>query len=315
MTKETTFIYILGILTLFISTMYAHKENTWHYRKRPEIKNAFFIGPLPPGPLTIFIHGTKESLISRLVHRVNYPWGIVPAYLQGRHSILGCIPSILHQACPEQFNSNSFYLYGWHGRLCFKTRKKAALELYKILKSHLGPITLMAHSHGCNVALNIAQIAELHKDTRFKIERLILLACPVQAVTACYAKSAVFKRVYSFYSTGDLLQIADPQRIYLESRVLRRIIKIPFPIFSERVFPPSPNLIQVRILLDKKSPGHLNFLLSRFLRKLPAVLSLVENAHATTQQSHFIVNIPRFNGVAHLIERNQICYTPRTIWH
>ncbi len=314
MIKEIPFIHILVLLILVVAPIRADKRNTWHYRKRPEIKNAFFIGPLPQGPLTVFVHGTKESLISRLVHRVNYPWGIVPASLQGKHSILGCIPSILHQACPEQFHINSFYLYGWHGRLCFKARKKAALVLYKILKDHQGPITLMAHSHGCNVALNIAQVAELYKDRNFKIDRLILLACPVQAVTACYAKSPVFKRVYSFYSTGDLLQIADPQRVYLESRLLCRILRAPLPLFSERLFPPSPNLIQIRILLDKKSPGHINFLLSRFLRKLPAVISLVEGAHATTQQSHFIVNIPRFNGIPHLIDRSQIWYIPRTIW-
>jgi hypothetical protein len=304
--------YILVCLLCIPSSLYALKE-AWHHRKNSSIKNVFFTGPLNEGPITIFIHGTKQSLASRLVHAVNYSQGLVPVSLQGQWSILGRLGHALHQADPEQFNIDSLYLYVWIGKLTFKCRRKAAHDLYALLRHHKGPITLIGHSHGCNLALMLAEAVQKDPDPEFKIDRLILLACPVQQVTAPYVSSPVFKRIYSFYSTGDLFQIADPQAVYLDSRTFKRQRNVRVPIFSERTFPPTPNLIQVRIVHDKKSPGHLNFLLGRFLNKLPATLKLVDQAAQQSNQAHFIVNIPRFDGVPHFINIKELRYIPRRV--
>jgi len=53
-------------------------------------------------------------------------------------------------------------------------------------------VTLISHSHGGNVALNLAAIAE--KESPLSIERLILLACPVQQETAALVDAPMFKK-------------------------------------------------------------------------------------------------------------------------
>jgi uncharacterized membrane protein YcfT len=58
-------------------------------------------------------------------------------------------------------------------------------------------ITVITHSHGGNVALNLAQFS----DTRdYDIETLILLAVPVQRLTQHFVDEVVFKNIFSTFS-------------------------------------------------------------------------------------------------------------------
>ncbi len=204
----------------------------------------------------------------------------------------------------------------WPGTITFPSRLQAAEKLYNVIKTHKGPITIIAHSHGCNVALNLAYWAEINNDETFKVERLILIAPPIQEVTKPLATDKYFKEVYTFYSSADSLQVADPQALYWESYGWTEpSTKVPF--FSERTFPPAPHAIQTRVLQDWQSPNHLQLMLTRFIRKLPVLLKLVKIA-ATTEpfectKNQFIVNIPPLDFPPHLVSAGELRnhYVPR----
>jgi hypothetical protein len=240
---------------------------------------------------TIFVHGTLFPGIAQLVHKVDCPLGMVSAQTWGNKYFLGCIPHILNRASSHMFPLEHAYLFGWSGKLDFKARKEAARALYNELRTYQGPLTIIAHSHGCNVALSLGDIAKEYRNQPLVIDRLILLACPVQKATSGYIKSPIFKRVFSLYSSADFTQIGDPQGLYRESYAsIEAGEKI--PLFSQRIFPPSPNLIQGRIFLNKCSPGHLEFIKKPFLTKLPEVLDLLEHATNYYSNKNFMINVP-----------------------
>lgn len=112
------------------------------------------------------------------------------------------------------------------------------------------PITIITHSHGGNVALEAGSLFDAEvgthintqADTRtstsdsgitaahnkrgkensenkiknnyLKIDKLILLACPVQKKTRPYITSRLFKNVYSIHSHKDYFQILDIQGLH-----------------------------------------------------------------------------------------------------
>ena len=160
----------------------------------------------------------------------------------------------MHQACPEEFPLTSFYFFGWSGKLDFKARKQEAVRLYDELKKLDGAITIIAHSHGGNVALHLAEVAQARNDTDFQIDRLILLATPVQEATAGFTAWPLFKKVIACYSATDATQILDPQGCYSSAYKNRKGDK-KSPLFSRRTFEPIAGVRQARILLDKHDPG------------------------------------------------------------
>ena len=222
---------------------------------------------LQEGEATIFIHGTLFSI---------YP--IIPnSYRAGLalSRATECGTSVQQMSRLFGTPFDSFYFFRWSGRLSLQERKKAAQSLATLLKNHRGPVTLICHSHGCNVAL---LLAELNLPDQ-AIEKLILLAPPVQKATAQHSNSPLFKKVISLYSSADMIQVADPQGLQSKDAD---------SFFSKRIFDESPHLIQARIFLDKYSPSHLDFITPRFWRKLPAVISLLEEANLRES----IVTIP-----------------------
>lgn len=290
------------------------------YRRKEFLKKTFFAEPLVEGPLTIFIHGTKTSLISRLVHQSDYPQGLICAANSQTNSILTRIGYTLCKTDPLDFPLDRFYIYTWPGKLNFDCRLHAAECLYGVLRNHKGPLTIITHSHGCNVALNLAYWAQHYQDTSFTVDRLIVLAPPVQEVTKPYVHSPIFKQVYTFYSSADIMQVGDPQALYWESYAYTKPCTN-IPLLSKRLFDPAPSIIQTRILLDWQSPGHLNFLLTRFIKKIPVLLRLVKaaadnNGYAAARNC-FIVNIPLFDLPPHLVEPCLLNrrYTPRSTYH
>lgn len=114
-----------------------------------------------------------------------------------------------------------FYTFGWDGRLRQKSRIHSAKLLYKSLLTEINSLKnrfklsdqdleliLVGHSHGGNVLLNLAQ-AEAEFKNNLIINKLILLGTPVQSETAEFINHMMFKKIYSFYSTNDIVQIMD----------------------------------------------------------------------------------------------------------
>lgn len=245
-------------------------------------------------PITVFVHGTLFSAYRWLVHLIDVPTGFYPVNSCTKRLVVSRIPGILNQADPEQFPIDTFYLFGWSGALNFDARKQAARDLYQALKKHTGSITIIAQSHGCNVALNLAQAAQEAGDTEFKLDRLILLAGPVQAVNSDYCKSHIFKKIYVIYSSSDFIQVLDPQYLYRETRKLNT--KTCF--FSGRTLPNAPHIIQTQLVINRKSPSHMDFILSKTLRHIPKIIKLLDKQFETDKNKldkHYRITVRRKN--------------------
>lgn len=251
---------------------------------------------LKDGKVTVFIHGTTN--IAPFIEPVF--GGIIDDWTLNTGRVLS-------QASPTAFPSDTFYIYRWPGAFNIKVRKKAAQSLFEILCDHKGPLTIIGHSHGCSIALYLAELAQLHKAVHFKVDRLILLAPPVQEQTAHLVQSPIFKKVYSFYSSTDLWQTFAPERVIKHTGKRSRAVMMG----SKRVFPSWPNLIQVRVLINEKNPGHLDFFYTPFLSKLPSVMNFLDE-HAQNNE-HVILNIPTNTDRPSFLTREyaDILYAPR----
>ncbi len=272
---------------------------------------------LNEGNVTIFVHGTTFPGISRLMLHNPKRRGMY-RYTFGLTTGRERLAKVLHDADAKQFPAESFYKFYWSGHLGFDERKEAAESLLSYLKNHKGTITLIAHSHGCNVALYLATLAkatlakaELAKNNpSVSIDRLVLLAPPVQRATKELVHSSLFKKVYSFYSSGDLIQIADPQGMYTETK--KNGTESSF--FSKRTYTKAPNLVQARVLYDRQSPGHNAFIMPRFFKRIPQLLEVLNAAH-TKGKDHIVVTIPRYPTMPHLLTSAEIAqgYVPRRV--
>ena len=210
----------------------------------------------------------------------------------------------LYVAAPDEFPMENFYKFYWSGELTLSARKKAAQELFYLLKDHKGPCTVIAHSHGCNVALHLAECTDSKNAPStippVTIERLILLAPPVQDTTAHLVHASTFKRVYSCYSIADVIQVADPQGINKEMRKG----KDKLPLFSKRTYAPGPRLTQAQITFGEHSPSHRDFILPHLFGQLPPILKLLDTPQARNSE-HVIIEVSFQGHVPHLIEKKQ----------
>jgi hypothetical protein len=181
---------------------------------------------------------------------------------------------------PEKFPLEEFYIFNWSGKLAEQERKKAAQKLYEeiihlqgIYKEKHGTepiIQVITHSHGGNVVLNMAHIAP--KDIPFYIASLILLACPVQQNTMHTILHPLFDKIYSLYSSIDLLQILAPQ-ICLKKSI--RNYKI--PSFSSRLFPNSDKIVQVKLKINDYPISHTHFSMRQFVTLLPDIIDKLDS--------------------------------------
>ena len=148
-----------------------------------------------------------------------------------------------------------FYTFGWSGALNKKTRLKYGQQLYTELTTEVATllkqkniarsnleVIVMAHSHGGNVALNMATDAT-PSDLPL-VDKLILLGTPIQKETAMLVEKPIFKRVYNVYSRGDSIQTLD----FFSTNGS-----------SKRRFDDTANkkLIQINIAIDHSLPGHI----------------------------------------------------------
>lgn len=110
-----------------------------------------------------------------------------------------------------------YYMFGHGGFLSQTYRAKAALELYYALSDIYAFykikyknvfIDIVAHSHGGNIALNLARCEDVHAKG-LRVNNCILLGTPIQVETAACAYSSFFTRVINIYSEGDSIQDRD----------------------------------------------------------------------------------------------------------
>lgn len=159
----------------------------------------------------------------------------------------------LNNISPENYTNTSFYTFGWNGMLNHQSRVDCAKTLYKSLFDEIQKlktkhkkicITVLAHSHGGNVALNLAKAYDELKSDLI-IDNLILLGTPIQKETAQFVLSPLFKKIYNFYSDCDMVQIIDI--LSTEDAKSRRRFKNVTPL---------QNLVQIELQLGKKHPAH-----------------------------------------------------------
>lgn len=269
------------------------------------------IVPEEPLTITIWIHGSIRSRDSfhDTIHNktplqsLYFFKRIIKSYLFvpraqffyvpiGLHPLENIDPSTHHRTLGEilqkQYLHSHIYLFGWSGKRSFNVRKKAAHELrtaldillqkYQHEYGYTPKLRLITHSHGGNVALNLACIKNNYPNDLF-IDELILLACPVQDATEPFSTDPMFKHIYSLYSTTDLYQIIDPQGAYSSQKNIAKTF------FSRRTFTPHKNLTQVSITINNRCPMHIEFILSQFVCKLSNLIAKINTSDQTRKKS------------------------------
>jgi hypothetical protein len=240
--------------------------------------------------ITVWIHGTKVPLVKHICHSFFFvPEGLVVVSKIDPKLRVYCIAKMLSEADQMMFPWESFYCFGWSGKLSFKVRCQAATMLYKQLVELVAHyenrygcrpyVRLIAHSHGGNVALSMAHSRNA---SGLVVDELILLACPVQKATSSLITSSIFKQIITIYSCADIIQVMDPQRLWYAQAISHDadtcLAKIPF--FSERIFPESSNIIQVQVSWAKNGLSHIDFLRKKFVKKLPSLLKNIYEGYA-----------------------------------
>jgi len=213
--------------------------------------------------ITVLIHGTGAGYKVKLGKSVRY----CP---EGLNNLKPCIAAgsyyftkqkALSQD-PTRFDKDHFYVFGWSGKLGFNVRKEAgkrfAEQLSELVYSYKEKYTVFPHvriitfSHGGNVALQIAEFADLfHKS--FSVD-LIMFGSPIQAYTEKFIYSGFFKKVYNIFSKNDVVQRIDPQNLYAP-------VKDAHSFFSRRTISQPTSLCkQAKITIKGKGLCHLDMM-------------------------------------------------------
>lgn len=230
--------------------------------------------------ITVWIHGTQilpHPILSRIFHG---PHGLVKATDFDPQYHLFSIVATLGQTDPTNYPFDHTYLFGWEGSLSFKERRHAAIRLHNQLKELVQKyqkmygthpkIRIITHSHGGNVALNLARI---HDANSFVVDELIMLACPVQKKTEHLINSNIFKEIFIIYSSIDMIQCIDPQGLYPQKDMR--------PFFSKKRFEYAPHIMQVKIKLDGHTLLHSDFIRTRFVKLIPGIVEQMREWHTT----------------------------------
>lgn len=224
----------------------------------------------------ILVHGAVLSPVARMRYKKTNRVGLYKAQHAGK--VWPRLAQELSSADPLRFEEA--YIFYWAGTLSLKDRKDAAELLLKELQIFKEPITVIAFSHGCSVMLHVGELC-LDQDTSLHIEHLVLLAPPVQRATAAFINAPIFKKVYSCYSTEDIIQ-----RLAVQSSLKEFIQGAPF--FSERTFESAPHLVQARI----KGLKHHDFITPLFFKQIPELLSILQLEHKKGIQEVAVCLVP-----------------------
>lgn len=227
--------------------------------------------------IVIWVHGTNSFQWVKNIFCYKFFYtkpGMHNACTYPANVQLSKITETLAKADPVHFKLNNIYLFGWSGKLSAEEREAAGKDLMEATKKlvqeyradHEGKnpkIYMITHSHGGNVALSMVRDWDVPP-----ITRLIMLAAPVQALTALRCKdTTLFEEVYSIFSSKDIMQVMDPQKFSTGRGTT----------FSQRIFPHQENVLQAEITINGKSPAHITFILQPFVSYLPQI---VEKMHS-----------------------------------
>jgi len=250
--------------------------------------------------ITVWLHGTKAFFSKFICANFFYTRNGLHAALSFEPQYhLREIAELLYAQSPQQFPIDDLYFFGWSGKLSFKARHKAAKKLYIQLcalinqyEQELGvtpSIRLITHSHGGNVALNLARY---NNDMRIVIDELILMACPVQDRTCHLTAHPMFKKIYSLYSRFDSIQVLDPQWLYyLLKKDFTETPTEPASFFSKRDFPPLDKMLQVQLKLNSRGIMHIEFITNKFVGLLPVILEEIKQSESITPFSTNVLTI------------------------
>lgn len=122
------------------------------------------------------------------------------------------------QAAKTDCEIEQHAIFGWSGFLSQRARRTAGMQLYDALVAYRDQsrktygveprIRIIAHSHGGNVVLWLADI-EKEQKRGLAIDLLFMYGTPMQVETAPCITSPFFKRIYLGYSRGDSIQRRD----------------------------------------------------------------------------------------------------------
>ncbi len=254
--------------------------------------------PTPAAPpINIWIHGTR--FIRRpLFHTFfNSTPGLRLAQELAPDYYLRKIANILCTSNPNQFSLDTFYLFGWSGKLSSVVREEAADILFSQLEQIIADyekkyntkpfIRIITHSHGGSVALNLAKVKE-KKEQSFMVNELVLLACPVQESTRKYVEDEIFDHTISLYSSLDMVQVLAPQVKYNVFRTKKGHLRsrMNWPLFSYRRFQEHPKLAQVKIKINGRALFHTEFTSRRFVTILPYIIQVMNTWQAHQSIPH-----------------------------
>lgn len=228
--------------------------------------------------ITVWVHGSRVfKPFDEHIHATPHQGMQTMASLTKKHHIKK-LAQILADADPVKYPFEHFYAFGWAGDLSFKVRHDEAARLHSELEKlvaiytkkygHTPFIRIITHSHGGNVALNLATIE--HPNKEWFINEAILLASPVQHMTEKLVASPLFGKIYSFYSTFDTSQVMDPQGLYKER------LHGDKKLFSQRRFPDHTSLIQIKFRINKHGVPHIGFISERFIKRMPAIINYLD---------------------------------------
>jgi hypothetical protein len=249
---------------------------------------------LPP-TLTVWIHGTKFSLDTLFKEVFDAKPGLKHIKELPAKNRIVLRMKALTDHCAEFFPYESVYCFCWSGKLNTRERQATAEKLHQTLYDLMNDyekefkcrpkIRLVCHSHGANVALNLARI-NAQKDNKITIDSLILFACPVQCETKEYVFDPMFEKIYSLYSPLDWVQIVAPQwacRFKNVNGETEERVSQWLPL-SERRFSHAPSLRQAWVKINNRALSHADFTTQRFLRCMPVLLETMDEAYSASPE-------------------------------
>lgn len=264
---------------------------------------------LPPEipKITIFVHGTDlvpKTPVKPLETLIRHKQGMYPLKeITEKYKYTKVLRNICRDNS-EEFPKEHAHLFCWSGLLQHEARFDAAQKLNagintiikKYKKYHL---TVITHSHGGNVVLNLANIDD---KKAYTVHRLILMAIPVQDKTKKSVSHSFFANttIYCPYSTGDMVQVLDPQGAKTQGREYRKIfsqddnlavqettpLKEQTPLFSKRKFD-DKKVKHIKVTSKHRPIFHVEFLLPPFTRSLSSLLKQALEHDFSTKDLHF----------------------------
>ena len=225
--------------------------------------------------LTIWVHGTTVRAlvpIKNIIPGFHFESELIPFVKLRQKSEAQRRALALYNGDNNQFDTKHFYVFRWSGLLNYDERMDASRDLYKALikkikkikqKTGVVPlINIIAHSHGGNVALSLAQVARQNSEDLIKVDKLILLACPVQDCTASLVYDKMFNKVYNFFSNIDPIQVLAMQK--------------PFKLAGRKFSKYDFKIININTSWQRYGLFHNDFKFCHFVSKLPAALKQID---------------------------------------